>query len=73
VVVVDSGLERAVPAETRERWEAELSATMRHGGAAVAKRLGELVAECAAAMPRRKDDLNELPDAIDSDLARSEP
>ena len=66
MVIVDSGL--AIPADALARWETELSASMRHGGAAVAKRFGELVREVAAASPRRADDLNELPDAIDSDL-----
>jgi uncharacterized membrane protein len=38
------------------------------GGAAVARELARLAPALAAALPCRADDINELPDAIDSDL-----
>jgi uncharacterized membrane protein len=41
---------------------------MADGGAAVARALERLAPELAVAMPRRADDINELPDAIDSDI-----
>jgi putative membrane protein len=71
VLVIDSGLEHALPPETLARCEAELSAAMRSGGAGVARTLEELIEKVAPAIPRREDDINELPDAIHSDLARS--
>ncbi|HEU0031350.1 MAG TPA: hypothetical protein VFQ53_12005 [Kofleriaceae bacterium] len=72
VLVPDSGLARAVSADVLAKTESALAAAMPAGGAAVAKLLGELADRVGVAMPRRTDDLNELPDAIDSDLARAE-
>jgi putative membrane protein len=70
-LVADSGLERMLPAATREAAETTLSAAMASGGTAVARALGELGTKIDG-MPRRAQDLNELPDAIDSDLARAD-
>ncbi len=67
-LVADSGLDRAFTAEALREAETALTAQVRSGGAAVAQVLEALGARLGAAMPRRADDLNELPDAIDSDL-----
>lgn len=72
-LVVDSGLDHALPGEVRERCAAELTSEMRAGGAAVARKLAALIEEIAPAVPRRSDDINELPDAIHSDLSRGRP
>lgn len=68
-LVADSGLAHAVAAGVLPRAEAELTAAMRGGGAAVARALEALAPELGRAMPHRADDVNELPDDIDSDLA----
>ena len=67
-LVADSGLERKLSAAAREHAEQALTAAMASGGAAVARELERLAPALAAAMPRRDDDVNELPDAIDSDV-----
>jgi putative membrane protein len=68
VVVPDSGLEQRLPHDARAHAEQALAAAMPHGGAAVARALEQLVSALATAMPVREGDVNELPDAIDSDL-----
>lgn len=72
-LVPDVGLARALPDGTLVRAENELSAAVRAGGAAVAHRLETLAPELATAMPHQADDINELPDAIDSDLDARSP
>ena len=67
-LVPDLGLARALPDGTLARAENELAAAMRAGGAAVARRLEALAPVLGRAMPHQPDDVNELPDAIDSDL-----
>jgi putative membrane protein len=73
VVVPDSGLDRVLPAGALAILERDLTAAMRRDGAAVARQLEVDVAKLAIGMPRRSDDANELPDAIDSDLRRTKP
>lgn len=68
VLIPDSGLEPGMTGEPRARAERALTAAMAAGGAAVARELAGLVPALATAMPRRGDDVNELSDAIDSDL-----
>lgn len=70
-LVADYNLERAYGREALRAAEARLDAAMPAGGAAVARALAEIGRDMAAGMPRRDGDLNELPDAIDSDLATS--
>lgn len=71
-LVADSGLSRALPDGALARAELDLTREMRAGGVAVARRLEALAEVMARALPHRADDVNELPDAIDSDLdARS--
>ncbi len=72
-LVADSNLERTFTPEALRAAEATLTATMSHGGVAVARELAKLGDAFAAAMPRRAGDVNELPDAIDSDLVRRKP
>lgn len=64
-LVADSGLAQSLPAGALARAENELTAEVRRGGAAVAKKLESLAAEMGRAMPHSDDDVNELPDAID--------
>lgn len=67
-LVADWNLEQAYGAEALRRAAAALTQAMPGGGVAVARALAALGADMAAAMPRRDGDLNELPDALDSDL-----
>jgi putative membrane protein len=59
-LVPDGGIH--VPLATAQ---ADLTAAMSRGGAAVAARLEALAPEFAADLPHQDDDINELPDAID--------
>jgi putative membrane protein len=64
-LVPDVGLARTWSAEVLEH---ELTAAMPAGGARVALLLEQHSATFATAVPRTHDDVNELPDTIDSDL-----
>jgi len=70
-LVADSGLERTLIGDTRAQAERTLTAAMAAGGEAVARALERLTPALAVAIPHRDDDINELPDAIDSDLDRT--
>jgi len=67
-LVPDLGLAAVLPDGALAEAEAKLRPLLRAGGAAVAKELEQLAAMMAAAMPHQDDDVNELPDAIDSDM-----
>ncbi|CAN5363999.1 hypothetical protein BH11MYX1_BH11MYX1_20500 [soil metagenome] len=67
-LVPDLGLVGSLEPEALAQAEAALSALVPAGGAAVAKELEQLAAMMGVAMPRSDGDVNELPDAIDSDL-----
>jgi putative membrane protein len=67
VLVPDSGLAKQLSLEPAQL---ALTQALSKGGAAVAGALEQLAPRLAEAMPRRDDDRNELPDAIDSDLER---
>jgi putative membrane protein len=67
-LVPDVGLSEAITADALATLERELTHRMREGGAAVGKALAAFAPELAQAMPRSDDDVNELPDALDSDL-----
>jgi len=69
-LVADSNLHEAWTPEALREAEHALTSAMRRGGVAVARELGKVGDALAAAMPRRDGDLNELPDTVDSDLAR---
>lgn len=68
-LVPDLGLARGLPPETLATMERTLTGAMRRGGAAVASALERFAGELAAIAPVRDDDINELPNSIDSDLA----
>ncbi len=67
-LVGDSGLERAFTLEALAAAEHALNAAMPEGGAAVARALESYKTALAVVMPRRAEDLNELPNAIDDDM-----
>lgn len=66
-LVADSGLEHAFTHEALVAAEHALNAAMPEGGAAVARALESYKAALVVVMPRRAEDLNELPNAIDDD------
>jgi len=70
VVIADSGLDHPLPIGVLATIERALTAAIPNGGVAVARALETVIAKLAPGMPRRSDDRNELPDAIDSDLQR---
>lgn len=70
-LVPDLGLARGLSPEALAKMETALTSAMRDGGAAVAKALEGFADELRAIAPARDDDINELPNAIDSDLAVS--
>lgn len=67
-LVPDLGLARLLPAEALTRMESALTAAMRGGGTRVATELERFASELHAAVPVGENDINELSDAIDSDL-----
>jgi uncharacterized membrane protein len=71
ILVPDVGIERAVPPDALAALERELTAAMSKGGAEVSKRLAAFAPELAKALPRQAQDVNELPDTVDSDLERA--
>ncbi|CAN5792695.1 hypothetical protein BH11MYX3_BH11MYX3_13780 [soil metagenome] len=70
-LVADSGLERAFTLDAIAAAERDLNAAMPSGGAAVARALETYKTSLAVVMPRRAEDLNELPNAIDDDMEDS--
>lgn len=68
VVVPDVALATALAPDVVRQLETDMTAAMHAGGAAVASVLEKLAPELGRAVPRRHDDINELPDALDSDL-----
>jgi putative membrane protein len=66
-LVFDTGL--ALAADARAAAERTLTAAVPRGGAAVAAALAQLAPALAQIAPHRDDDINELPDAIDSERA----
>jgi len=67
-LVADSALLRSATPEVIAAAQAEANGAMPGGGVAVARALVAYKDLLARAMPRRAEDLNELPDAIDSDF-----
>ena len=70
VLVADTGIERLLAGDAGVDATRTLTAAMADGGAAVARELGRLAPGLATGLPRRGDDVNELPDEVDSDLER---
>jgi putative membrane protein len=69
-LIPDLILASSLPEGAIETAEAALRAKMGSGGAAVAAELERLADQMGVAMPHQADDVNELPDAIDSDMDR---
>jgi putative membrane protein len=69
-LIPDLILASSLPEGAIESAEAALRAKIASGGAAVAAELERLADQMGVAMPHRDDDVNELPDAIDSDMGR---
>jgi putative membrane protein len=67
-LVADLGLQRALADDTLATAERTLTDAIARGGAEVARRLEALAPRMGVAMVHRDDDVNELPDAVDSDL-----
>ena len=67
-LVADSGLLRTATPEVIAAAQAEANGAMPRGGVAVARALAAYKDLLSTAVPRRSEDLNELPDAIDSDF-----
>jgi len=65
-VVIDRGVEEAVPATEWQFATAQIEGTLRRTMDAheVAKKIDELGAICEAVLPRAEDDVNELPDEV---------
>jgi putative membrane protein len=72
-LVADSGLARSITPEVITAVERELNAAMPRGGVAVARALESWKSQFAVAVPRRAEDLNELPDDIHSDMEEHHP
>lgn len=70
VVLPDSGVAKSFRGDGHKLLEAKLTAAMSTSGEAVAKVLGEVAPLLEKSMPRGEDDVNELPDAVDAQLAR---
>lgn len=64
-IVADSGIEAAWTLDEVDTAGRELTRTMPQGGVAVAKALAAFAPKLALTIPRRADDANELPDALD--------
>lgn len=67
-LVADSGVLNAFTVEALEAAERDITASMSNGGVAVARALESYKTRLAVVLPRRAEDINELPDAIDDDM-----
>jgi len=70
VVVADSGVETALPAGALAAWEQRIDRALVHGGTAAADAVAAMAPAFAEALPRSRDDVNELDDAIAHDIDR---
>jgi putative membrane protein len=69
-LIPDSGLARELPPDLLPDAAAQMSDTVAQGGVAVARGVESLAKAMGTVMPHRDDDVNELPDAVDSDMER---
>jgi putative membrane protein len=67
-LVADTAVTAAISPDALAALQRGLTEAMSAGGAQVSDVLAKAAPELAKALPRRRDDANELPDAIDSDL-----
>ena len=67
-LVADSGVLNAFTPEALEAAERDINASMSNGGVAVARTLESYKTRLGVVLPRRAEDINELPDAIDDDM-----
>lgn len=67
-LVADSGVMNAFTPEALEAAERDINASMSNGGVAVARTLESYKTRLAVVLPRRAEDINELPDAIHDDM-----
>ncbi len=67
-LVADSGVLNAFTPEAVEAAERDINASMSNGGVAVARTLESYKTRLGVVLPRRAEDINELPDAIDDDM-----
>jgi putative membrane protein len=70
-LVPDSGIVHEIAAADLVKDAEAITREVSKGGAAVARALEARILAHAPAMPRRPDDVNELPDDIDSDMSRT--
>src|SRR5262245_3947999 len=70
VVIADSGVETAMPAGALAAWEQRIDQALVQGGAAAADAVAAMAPAFAEALPRSRDDVNELDDAIEHDIDR---
>ncbi len=70
-VVADSGVLNAFTPEAVEAAERDINAAMPSGGVAVARALESYKTRLGVVMPRRAEDVNELPDAIHDDMGHT--
>ena len=61
---LDLAIEAKIDHKTRVTWAEQIEAALPRGPEATAKALAALAVPLAAALPRRADDVNELPDAV---------
>lgn len=69
-IVVDTAVASAVPAEQLAARARAIETAIAAGGAATAAATATLGELLGPALPRRDDDVNELPDAVDHDITR---
>lgn len=67
-LVADSGVLNAFTVEALEAAERYINGEMSGGGVAVARALESYKTRLGVVLPRRAEDVNELPDAIDDDM-----
>jgi putative membrane protein len=67
-LVADSGVLNAFTVEAVEAAERDINDSMSNGGVAVARTLESYKTRLGVVLPRRAEDINELPDAIDDDM-----
>ena len=68
VVVADTQVLKAVPTASLAAWERDITRAVARGGIATADAIQSSASLFAAALPRSRDDVNELADSVEHDL-----